>query len=234
MSRRRSCARPSSLPAPLVSEEERARGGSGPSAGRPRPLPRTRVALYARVSTKRQDAETQLRPLREYAALRGWEAAEYVDEGESGGSASRPALDRMMADAAARRIDAIAVWRFDRFARSTRHLVEALETFRALGVEFVSTSEAVDTTTPAGRVLFAFIAAMAEFERDIIRERVVLGMDRARAQGVQIGRPRSGPSAEDCVAARAAAGSIKGAARLLGAPVSTVRRRLREADGVSG
>jgi DNA invertase Pin-like site-specific DNA recombinase len=114
----------------------------------------------------------------------------YTDRGISGAETRRPALDQLLEKARARRIDTILVWRFDRFARSTRHLIESLEEFRTLGVGFVSLSELIDTSTPAGEALFTVAAAFAKFERDILRERVLLGLDRARAQGKHIGRPR--------------------------------------------
>ncbi len=149
-----------------------------------------RVALYARVSTKnRQDPESQLLPLREYAQARGFEiSSEYVDIC-SGRKDSRPELARLMADAQKRRLDAVAVWKFDRFARSTRHLVTALEQFNALGVDFISLSESIDTSTPMGKMVFTVLAAVAELELSLIRERVVMGLQRAKAQGTRLGRP---------------------------------------------
>ena len=150
-----------------------------------------RVALYARVSTKNsQDPETQLMALREYAKARRLEVfGEYVDVGISGGKDSRPALNELMADARKRRIDTVLVARFDRFARSTRHLVLALEEFNALGVDFISLAESIDTSTPMGKMTFTVIAAVAELERALIRERVVMGLQRAKAQGKRLGRP---------------------------------------------
>ncbi len=155
------------------------------------------IALYARVSTKNngQDPETQLLALREYAKARKLEVFnEYVDVGISGSKDSRPALNQLMADARKRRFDAVLVARFDRFARSTRHLVLALEEFNALGVDFISLSESVDTSTPMGKMVYVVIAAVAELERSLIRERVVMGLQRAKAQGKAIGRP---PTAVD-------------------------------------
>ncbi len=155
------------------------------------------IALYARVSTKNngQDPETQLIALREYASARKLEVfAEYVDVGISGSKDSRPALNQLMADARKRRFDTVLVARFDRFARSTRHLVLALEEFNALGVDFISLSESVDTSTPMGKMVYTVIAAVAELERSLIRERVVMGLQRAKAQGKAIGRP---PTAVD-------------------------------------
>ena len=152
-----------------------------------------RVALYARVSTKNngQDPETQLVALWEYAEHRGFvPIGEYVDIGISGSKDRRPELDRLMVDARHRRFDVILVARFDRFARSTRHLVNALEEFQALGIDFVSLSESIDTSTPMGRMVFTVIGAVAELERSLIRERVVMGLNRARKGGTRLGRPR--------------------------------------------
>lgn len=149
-----------------------------------------RAAIYARVSTSDQSADMQLAELREQAQRRGWSIiAEYVDQGISGTKVSRPELDRLMSDARRRRMDVVLVWRFDRFARSTAHLLSALEEFRALGTDFVSLNEAVDTTTPLGRMVFTVVAAVAELERAIIIERVRGGLARARAKGRKLGRP---------------------------------------------
>lgn len=151
-----------------------------------------KVALYARVSTTDQTTENQLRDLRQYVTDRGWSVHdEYIDHGLSGAKASRPALDRMMDDARKKRFDLVVVWRFDRFARSVKHLVLALEELRGLGIGFVSYQENVDTSSPLGQAIFTIIAAMAELERNIIIERVHAGLRRARAQGKKIGRPRS-------------------------------------------
>src|SRR5213075_1819486 len=153
----------------------------------------TRVAIYARVSTTNhgQDVGLQTRELRQFAEARGWTVAgEYVDAGVSGAKDSRPELNRLMADAHQRRFDAVVVWRFDRFARSVSHLLRALETFRALGVEFVSLSEQVDTSTPMGRMMFTVLGAVAELERSLIVERVKAGLRNARAKGKRLGRPR--------------------------------------------
>ena len=136
-----------------------------------------KIAIYARVSTKNgQDPETQLAELREYARNRRWKiAGEYVDKGISGASDSRPELNRLMADASRRRFDVVAVWKFDRFARSVSHLLRALETFRTLGIEFVSLSESIDTSTPTGKMVFTVLASVAELERSLIGERVRAG-----------------------------------------------------------
>jgi DNA invertase Pin-like site-specific DNA recombinase len=152
-----------------------------------------KVAIYARVSTANngQDPTMQTRELREYADRRGWKlAGEYVDIGISGSKEKRPQLDRLMADAHKRKFDAVCVWRFDRFARSVSHLLKALETFKALGIEFVSYSEQMDTSTPAGKMVFTVLGAVAELERSLIVERVKAGLRNARAKGKVLGRPR--------------------------------------------
>ena len=151
-----------------------------------------KAALYARVSTNNgQDPEMQLRELREYCQRRNWEVArEYVDVGISGTKEKRPELDKLLADAHKRHFDAVVVWRFDRFARSVSHLLRALETFRSLGIEFVSLSEQVDTSTPTGKMIFTVLGAVAELERSLIVERVRAGLRNARAKGRRLGRPR--------------------------------------------
>lgn len=149
-----------------------------------------KAALYARVSTRDQDPAMQLTDLRRLAEARGWTVEEeYVDHGYSGAKDRRPALDRLMAHARQRKLDVVCCWRFDRMARSVRHLVGLLDEFRALGVDFVSHQEAIDTSTPAGKVLFTVIAAFSEFERAILGERVRAGLAKARALGVRLGRP---------------------------------------------
>ena len=152
-----------------------------------------RAALYARVSTANngQDPSMQTRELHEYCERRGWKVTgEYVDEGISGTKDSRPELNKLMADAHRGRFDAVVVWRFDRFARSVSHLLRALETFKALGIEFVSLSEQVDTSTPTGKMVFTVLGAVAELERCLIAERVKAGLRNARAKGKRLGRPR--------------------------------------------
>ena len=150
-----------------------------------------KIAIYARVSTHNgQDPEMQLRELREYCQRREWDITqEYVDVGISGGKEKRPELDKLLHDAHRRYFDAVVVWRFDRFARSVSHLLKALETFRALGIEFVSLSEQVDTSTPTGKMIFTVLGAVAELERSLIVERVRAGLRNAKAKGKKLGRP---------------------------------------------
>jgi len=149
-----------------------------------------RVAIYARVSTAEQTVENQRLELNRYCEARGWTATEYLDAGVSGAKESRPALDRLLSDARRRRFDTLIVWRLDRLGRSLRHLILLLDELTALGVGFVSLNEGIDTTTPAGRLQLHILGAIAEFERERIRERVKLGMARAKAQGKPVGRPR--------------------------------------------
>jgi len=169
----------------------------------------------------------QLRELREYAQRRGWEiTAEYVDRGISGSKDSRPELNRLMADAHRRSFDAVVVWRFDRFARSVSHLLRALETFKALGVEFVSLSEQVDTTTPTGKMIFTVLGAVAELERSLIVERVRAGVRNAKAKGERLGRPSLVIDAQKIAALRSAGASWSSVAREVGQTACACRRAL--------
>ena len=132
----------------------------------------------------------QTRELKEYCQHRGWKVAgEYVDTGISGATDSRPELNRLMEDAHRRALDVVVCWKFDRFARSTSHLLRALETFRALGIDFVSVTEQIDTSTPTGKMVFTILASVGEIERSLCVERVKCGMRNARARGKVIGRP---------------------------------------------
>src|SRR5213080_2655194 len=149
-----------------------------------------RVAVYARVSTGDQSCEPQLRDLREYVAARGWRAAEFIDQGVSGAKDRRPGLDRLLAAVKARKVDVVVVAAFDRFGRSVRHLVETLDLFRHLGVEFISLREQIDTGSPLGQAVFTIVAAIAQLERSLIAERVRAGLRRAKAEGKRLGRPQ--------------------------------------------
>jgi DNA invertase Pin-like site-specific DNA recombinase len=150
-----------------------------------------RGAIYARVSTTEQTCDSQLRDLREYCRARGWDqVTEFIDEGVSGTTDRRPALDQLMAVVRKRRVDVVVVAAFDRFGRSVRHLVDTLELFRHLDVEFISLREQIDTGSPLGQAVFTIIAAIAQLERSLLVERVKAGLRRARDQGKHIGRPR--------------------------------------------
>jgi len=189
-----------------------------------------RVAIYARVSTNHhgQDPSVQTRELREYCERRGLEiVGEYVDTGISGAKERRPQLDRLMSDCRRRRLDAVLVYRYDRFARSLRHLVNALEEFRALGIDFISLHEGVDTSTPNGRLVFGIFASIAEFERELIRDRVKSGIAAARSKGKKLGRPRVVVDASEIARLRASGASWPSIARQLGVSVGTVYQAAR-------
>jgi len=184
-----------------------------------------RAAIYVRTSTPDQNPGMQLAELRLFAERRGWQiASEYLDLGVSGAKEKRPELNRLMADAARRTIDVIAVWRFDRFARSLKHLVSALADFNALGVDFVSLTEGMDTSTPSGKVLFAVVGAMAEFEHDLISERVKAGLRHAVAKGTKLGRPRNCVDGEKAATLHASGKSWRKIARQMGCSARTARR----------
>jgi DNA invertase Pin-like site-specific DNA recombinase len=186
-----------------------------------------RIGIYARVSTKDQSCDLQLRDLRAYCAARGFDLIrEYVDVGQSGAKDSRPELDKLMGDARKRQFDAVVVWRFDRFARSTRHLLMALEEFRSLGIQFISFQENVDTTTPMGRAMFVIVSVVAELERNLTRERVAAGIRNARANGKTLGRPKSTVVRERILELKAQGQSLRQIAANLGVGYGTVRARL--------
>jgi len=182
-----------------------------------------RVAIYARVSTTDQSTDSQLLDLRRYVADRGWHLhREYTDNGVSGTKDNRPALNELMAEAKKRRFGVVLVWRFDRFARSTKHLILALEEFRNLGVDFVSYQENIDTSSPLGSAIFTIISAVAQLERDIIAERVKAGLRRAVANGKKLGRPRAAINPAEVQRLREQGLSLRAIARQLGVSHPTV------------
>jgi DNA invertase Pin-like site-specific DNA recombinase len=184
------------------------------------------AAIYARVSTFDQEPENQLQELRRYVEARGWTAVEYVDRGVSGAKDRRPALDQLLADAKRRRFDVLVCWRLDRLGRSLKHLISLLDELQSLGVAFVSLAEGIDATTPAGKLQMHILGAIAEFERGRIVERVRVGLTRAKAQGVRLGRPRRRIDPERLVAV--AGLPEREAARRLGIPRSTLQRALAQ------
>jgi DNA invertase Pin-like site-specific DNA recombinase len=196
-----------------------------------------RAAIYARVSTRNghQDPETQLLALRQVAERAGWQVVEeYVDHGISGakGRDQRPAFDRLMKDATRRKFDIIMAWSVDRLGRSLQDLVAFLGEVHAQGVDLYLDRQGVDTTTPGGKALFQMMGVFAEFERAMIRERVCAGLDKARAKGKRLGRPKVAPDVEDAIRAAREAGTGQLAiARDLGVGVSTVRRVLGAGAG---
>ena len=193
-----------------------------------------RAAVYARVSTLDQEPENQLAELRRYVGARSWTAVEYVDKGVSGSKDRRPALDELVRDAKRRRFDVLICWRLDRLGRNLRHLITLLDELQALGVAFVSLHEGIDATTPAGKPQMHILAAIAEFERARIAERVRAGLARARANGRRLGQKPLAIPTRDLV--RTAHLSVPRAAAELGIPRSVLHRaRLsREPVGIRG
>jgi DNA invertase Pin-like site-specific DNA recombinase len=189
-----------------------------------------RVALYARVSTHSgQNPTVQLQELRDYCERRRWEiGAEFTDVGVSGAKERRPQLDELLAACRRRRFDAVVVYRYDRFARSLRQLVNALGDFEALGIQFVSLHEGVDTSTPNGRLIFGIFASIAEFERELIRDRVRSGIAAARARGKRLGRPRRHVDASRVAVLRAEGLSWRDVGRELKVGVATARAAFQD------
>jgi DNA invertase Pin-like site-specific DNA recombinase len=197
-----------------------------------------RAALYVRVSTSNratrnqavfeQNPEVQELPLRQMAEQRGWSVVQVYSDRMSGASDQRPGLKALMQDARRGAFDVVVVWRFDRFARSIEQLVLALAEFRILGIDFVSSQEALDTSTPMGKAMFTIIGAMAELERNVIRERVIAGLEHARATGTKsgaaIGRPKAVFDRLAAVELRNAGQSWRQIAAALSVSVATVRR----------
>jgi DNA invertase Pin-like site-specific DNA recombinase len=186
-----------------------------------------RAFLYARVSTGEQNEGMQLREMIEFCERRGWQT-EVFTESISGAKEKRPGLDQMMALVRKRKCDVVLVYRFDRFARSTRHLVNALGEFDALGVQFVSLHEAIDTSTPMGKFAFTVFAAIAEFERAIIRERVKSGIAHARANGVKLGRRKVNVDAQQLAMLRAQGLSLRAIGERMGISHASVVRALHD------
>jgi DNA invertase Pin-like site-specific DNA recombinase len=182
------------------------------------------AAVYARVSTvdHGQDPSMQTRELSEYCQRQGWQIFDlYVDNGVSGKKDSRPQLNRMMQDAHNRRFDVVVVWRFDRFARSVSHLLRALETFNALGIDFVSLCEQINTNTPTGKLIFTILGAVSEGERNLIAERVRSGLRNAKAKGKKLGRPKVIVDVTRVKSLRAAGHSWREIARQMGISIGT-------------
>lgn len=189
----------------------------------------SRVGLYARVSTLAgQSPEMQLVELREYSARRGWQVIEeYVDHGVSGAKESRPALNRLMADAKQRKFDVVAVWKLDRFGRSVAHVVVALAELEAIGITFVSLKDNLDLSTPSGRFMFQIVAAFAELERAMIQERVRAGLLNAKRKGKRLGRPPAAVDSARIARLRAAGASLRTIAGQIGVSVATVHKLLQ-------
>ena len=186
-----------------------------------------KTAAYIRVSCSSQTTENQRLAIETYCQAHGWRVPKfYVDEGVSGAKHKRPGLDRLKKDCG--RFDVLIVWKFDRLARSTSHLLEILELLQKSGSDFVSITESVDTTTAAGKMVLTFLGAVAEFERELICERVKAGLDRAKANGVKLGRPRVGFDFARALELRQQGWGFQRIARELGVPKTTVYRNLKD------
>jgi DNA invertase Pin-like site-specific DNA recombinase len=190
------------------------------------PLTGQRAAIYARVSTSDQTCENQLLELRRYCEARGWQTSEYVDTGISGAKDRRPSLDALLTDAKRRRFDVLVCWRLDRLGRNLRHLVTMLEDLNHVGVAFVSLGEGIDCTTPAGKLQLHILAALAEFERERIRERVMAGLARVRSTGQRLGRPER--NVPEATLAPVRGLPIREAAKRLGVSPATAHRWLSQ------
>jgi DNA invertase Pin-like site-specific DNA recombinase len=189
-----------------------------------------RVALYARVSTvdKGQDVGLQLLDLRRYVTARGWTLhQEYIDDGVSAFKVSRPALDSMLEACRKRQVDVVLVWRLDRLGGSLKHLLTILDELRGLGIAFASYQENLDWTTATGQLMFQLLGAFAEFERQLIRERVRAGLANAREKGKVLGRPRKAIDHAQLVARRKGGASFRRIAKETGIPMTSVRRALQ-------
>jgi DNA invertase Pin-like site-specific DNA recombinase len=194
-----------------------------------------RAAIYARVSTADQHNAVQLRELTEYVQRRGWELAGMYQDQISGAKATRPGLDKLMSDARQRRFDVVLVWKLDRFGRSLVHCVSGIQELASLGVRFISSSQGLDTdeSNPASKLLLHILAAVAQFERELIRERVSAGMRNAKAKGTRtgkpIGRPRRVFNRAEVLRLHQDGLSLAKIARQLGVGVGTVLRAVRAA-----
>ncbi len=186
------------------------------------------AATYARVSTPDQDPAGQVEQLRAYCRARGWECQVYVDHGVSGAKARRPGLDALVVAVRRRQVDVVVCTKLDRLARSLEHLVALGGEFKALGVDLVVLDQAIDTTTAAGRAMFGMLAVFAEFERDLIRERVIGGLQRAKALGVRLGRPPSAVGRDQVRALREAGLSYRGIGRRLRISPALAHRLARD------
>jgi DNA invertase Pin-like site-specific DNA recombinase len=150
---------------------------------------RKNAGLYVRVSTSDQRTDAQETELKDYAKRRGWTIHKVYADTMSGAQASRPALDELLADCRRGKINVVLVWRFDRYARSLRQLVAGLDEFKRLGIDFVSCTEAIDTSLPSGELAYQIFGAIAQFERSLIAERTRAGLAEARRRGQRLGRP---------------------------------------------
>ena len=185
------------------------------------------AAIYARVSTDRQKVDMQLHELRQFAARSGWNIyKEYIDQNYSGGNTKRPAFTAMMDAARKRKFDLLLVWKLDRLSRSLKDLIITLDDLGACGIDFVSYDNNLDTSTPTGKLVFQIVGAVAEFEKDIIRERVVAGLAVARSKGKRLGRPPIPQDVYDRAAKMRSEGlSYRSIVKVLGIDEGTIRKK---------
>lgn len=186
-----------------------------------------KTAIYLRVSTSEQTTYNQKLAIENYCKIQSWKISKvYEDAGISGAKYQRPGLDELKKDCAKGKFSVLIVWKFDRLARSTSHLLEVLQLLQKNDIDFVSVTESVDTTTPAGRMVLTFLGAIAEFEREIIRERVLCGLERARSEGVKLGRPRKGFDVNEALRLKKNGLSWSQLSNKLGVSSATLRRTI--------
>ena len=188
-----------------------------------------RAALYGRCSTSDQKADLQLDGLHRLAEQRGWSiAGEFIDLGVSGSKDRRPQLDALLRDAHRGKFKVLAIWKLDRLARSVRHLVLLDDELRALGIDLVSVEDTIDTTTPSGRFVFHILGAVAELERELIRERTIAGLAAAKRRGARLGRPRVKFDLDEAARLRGDGLSHERVGAILGVSTGTIHAALRQ------
>jgi DNA invertase Pin-like site-specific DNA recombinase len=186
-----------------------------------------RTAVYLRVSTSDQTTENQLHSIKKYCECQGWTIKQvYTDEGVSGAKDKRPQLDQLKEDIKKHKYDSLVVFKFDRLARSTSHLLECLQLFQSYGVDFVSVTEGIDTSTSIGKMIFTFLGGIAEFERSLIQERIKAALDLRKQQGVKLGRPRVGFDVNKALKLKQQGLSWRELAKKLNVSSATLRRSL--------
>ena len=191
------------------------------------------VAVYLRVSTNDQNPENQLYSIQKYCQCQGWKIKQvYTDEGISGAKDSRPQLDQLKEDIKKHRYDSVVVFKFDRLARSTSHLLECLQLFQRYSVDFISVTEGIDTSTSIGKMIFTFLGAIAEFERSLIQERIKSALDLRKQQGVKLGRPRKGFDVSEAVKMRNEGKSYRTIAKALGVSLGSLHGQLKALESV--
>lgn len=192
-----------------------------------------RAAVYLRVSTVEQTTENQLHSINKYCECQGWAIKHvYTDHGISGAKDKRPQLDQLKEDIKKYKYDTVVVFKFDRLARSTSHLLECLQLFQSYGVDFVSVTEGIDTSTSIGKMIFTFLGGIAEFERSLIQERIKAALDLRKQQGVKLGRPRVGFDVSEAVRMRNEGNSYRTIAKALGVSLGSLHGQLKALESV--